>query len=47
MIKPAVKDVFFLGRKSEPAAKQDLAVCQDLQDTPGANQERCAGETER
>ena len=43
MIKPIVKDVFFLGQKSDPATKQDLAVGQDLQDTLTANQERCVG----
>ena len=43
MIKPIVKDVFFLGQKSDPATKQDLSVGQDLQDTLTANQERCVG----
>ena len=43
MIKPIVKDVFFLGLKSDPATKQDLSVGQDLQDTLAANQERCVG----
>ena len=43
MIKPIVKDVFFLGQKSGPATKQDLSVGQDLQDTLTANQERCVG----
>ena len=43
MIKPIVKDVFFLGQKSEPATKQDLSVGQDLQDTLVANQDRCVG----
>ena len=43
MIKPIVKDVFFLGQKSDPATKQDLSVGQDLQDTLGANQDRCVG----
>ena len=43
MIKPIVKDIFFLGQKSEPATKQDLSVGQDLQDTLSANQERCVG----
>ena len=33
MIKPIVKDVFFLGQKSDLATKQDLSVGQDLQDT--------------
>lgn len=43
MIKPIIKDVFFLGQKSEPAKKQDLSVGQDLQDTLVANQDRCVG----
>ena len=43
MIKPIVKDVFFLGQKSGPATKQDLSVGQDLQDTLTANQDRCVG----
>ena len=33
MVKPIVKDVFFLGQKSEPATKADLQVGRDLQDT--------------
>ncbi len=33
MIRPIVKDVFFLGQKSEDATRQDLSVGQDLQDT--------------
>ncbi len=43
MIRPVVKDVFFLGQKSEDATKQDFAVGQDLQDTLFANRERCVG----
>ena len=43
MIKPIVKDVFFLGQKSDPATKQDLSVGQDLQDRLDANQDRCVG----
>ncbi len=43
MVKPIVKDGFFLGQKSEPATKQDLGIGQDLQDTLHANQERCVG----
>ena len=43
MIKPIVKDVFFLGQKSEEATKEDLPVGQDLQDTLSANRERCVG----
>ena len=43
MIKPIVRDIFFLSQKSEPAAKQDLSVGQDLQDTLTANRDRCVG----
>ena len=43
MIKPIVKDVFFLGQKSAEATKEDLPVGQDLQDTLTANRERCVG----
>ena len=43
MIKPIVKDVFFLGQKSDLATKQDLSVGQDLQDMLVANQNRCVG----
>lgn len=43
MIRPIVRDVFFLGQKSEPATKQDLSVGQDLRDTLNANRDRCVG----
>ncbi len=43
MVKPIVKDIFFLGQKSEPATKADLAVAQDLKDTLKANREGCVG----
>jgi peptide deformylase len=43
MIKPIVKDVFFLGQKSETATRQDLPVGQDLMDTLRANQDHCVG----
>ena len=43
MVKSIVRDVFFLGQKSEDATKQDLSVGQDLQDTLKANQDRCVG----
>ena len=43
MNKPIVKDIFFLGQKSEPATKQDISVGQDLMDTLRANQDRCVG----
>ena len=43
MIKPIVKDVFFLAQKSEAATKQDCSVGQDLMDTLRANQDHCVG----
>ena len=43
MIKNIVRDVFFLGQKSEPASKADMQVAIDLQDTLRANRERCVG----
>ena len=43
MIRPIVKDVFFLGQKSGPATMQDLSVGQDLMDTLLANQDHCVG----
>ena len=43
MIRPIVKDILFLGQKSEPATKQDLSVGEDLQDTLQANRDRCIG----
>ena len=43
MIRPIVKDILFLGQKSESATKQDLSVGQDLQDTLQANRDRCVG----
>ena len=43
MIKSIVKDVFFLGQKSEPATKQDVSVGQDLMDNLRANQDHCVG----
>ena len=43
MIRPIVRDIFFLGQKSEIATMQDLSVGQDLQDTLKANQDRCVG----
>ena len=43
MIKPIVRDVFFLGQKSEKATKQDLQIGRDLQDTLNANRDCCVG----
>ena len=43
MIKPIVKDVFFLGQKSDLATNQDIQTGQDLQDTLEENETRCVG----
>ena len=43
MIKPIVRDAFFLSQKSEEATKADLPIVTDLEDTLKANRERCVG----
>ena len=43
MIRPIVKDILFLGEKSEAATKADIAVIDDLIDTLRANLEDCVG----
>ena len=43
MIKPIVRDAFFLNQKSEKATKVDLPAVQDMEDTLRANRERCVG----
>ena len=43
MVKPIMRDVLFLGQKSEPATKEDLQVGIDLQDTLTAHREECVG----
>ena len=43
MIKPIVKDIFFLRRKAETATRVDIQVGIDLQDTLRANREACVG----
>jgi peptide deformylase len=43
MIKPIVKDILFLGQKSEDATINDIAVIEDLIDTLRANLENCVG----
>lgn len=43
MVKEIVKDVLFLGQKSEPATKADMQVAIDLQDTLAANRAGCVG----
>ena len=43
MIKPIVKDIFFLRRKAETATREDIQVGIDLLDTLRANREACVG----
>ena len=43
MVKNSVRDVLFLGQKSEPATKEDIQVAIDLQDTLKANRAGCVG----
>ena len=43
MIKPIIKDVFFLNQKSEPATKLDLPIAKDLIDTLADHRESCVG----
>lgn len=43
MVKKIVRDIFFLGQKSEPATKADIHVGVDLQDTLKANRAGCVG----
>ena len=43
MIKPIVRDTFFLSQEAEEATKADLPIAQDLEDTLRANRERCVG----
>lgn len=43
MVKEIVKDVLFLGQKSEPATKTDMQIAIDLQDTLKANRAGCVG----
>lgn len=43
MIRPVMRDPFFLKQPSESAAIADSAILQDLMDTLRANQDRCVG----
>ena len=43
MKRTIVKDIMFLGQKSETATKDDLFIAKDLQDTLAANRESCVG----
>lgn len=43
MVKPIVRDIFFLGQRSEEATEADKQIMVDLKDTLKANHERCVG----
>ena len=43
MVRPIMKDMFFLSQKSSPATQEDLSVAQDLLDTLNAHREGCVG----
>ena len=43
MIRPIMKDVFFLAQKSEPATAADAQLAQDLKDTLKAHEAECVG----
>lgn len=43
MVKPIMRDVMFLKRKSVPATQADLQVGRDLQDTLKAHRNECVG----
>lgn len=43
MVRQIVRDVLFLGQRSEPAVRADRQVGKDLQDTLRANEDACVG----
>lgn len=43
MVQPIMKDLIFLGQKSEDATAEDLQIADDLLDTLKANAEHCVG----
>lgn len=43
MIQPIMKELIFLGQKSEAATVEDLQIAEDLLDTLRANAEHCVG----
>jgi len=43
MVRPIIKDIVFLKRKSTPASRADLRVIEDLKDTLKANKDGCVG----
>jgi len=43
MVRTVMKDIIFLGQKSESATQDDAAIIDDLLDTLKANAEHCVG----
>ena len=43
MVKPIIRDVFFLNQKSESAMKEDIQTAVDLLDTLKAHEDGCVG----
>ena len=43
MVKPIIKDILFLGQKSEEATKEDMHVVTDLEDTLKEHRSECVG----
>lgn len=43
MIKPIIRDILFLSKKSSVATKDDIPTANDLLDTLKANTKRCVG----
>lgn len=43
MVQPIMKDILFLGKKSEEATEKDRQVIIDLRDTLAAHRESCVG----
>ena len=41
MVKPIMRDVLFLGQKSEEATEDDKPIIEDLKDTLKANYDHC------
>ena len=43
MVRPIMRDIFFLRQKEQPATKEDKQIVQDLLDTLKANEAGCVG----
>ena len=43
MVKPIVRDIFFLGQRSASAERSDTGIGLDLQETLQANRDKCVG----